>query len=210
MTDSPGKALLSLGFELNAEQLSKLRIYEELLKKWQGTLNLVSRSTLNEIWTRHFVDSLQLIPLAGSWSNWIDIGSGAGFPGLVIGLAAGQSGTVHLVESDKRKAAFLAEVSRETNSTIQIHVGRIESILPELASSTHFEIISARALAPMKTLLEYARPILLKGGRGLFFKGKELASELTNLPREDSFSYEMVTSVTDSNAKIVIVHSVNS
>ncbi|PPQ37736.1 16S rRNA (guanine527-N7)-methyltransferase [Rhodoblastus acidophilus] len=210
MTVSHARALSQLGFELGAEQLAKLRIYEDLLKKWQGTLNLVGRSTLNEIWPRHFIDSLQLIPLAGTWANWIDIGSGAGFPGLVIGLVSGENGIVHLVESDKRKAAFLAEVSRETNSAIQIHVGRIECVLPELVSSTHFEIISARALAPMKTLLDYARPILIRGGRGLFFKGKELASELTNLPGDDSFSYETVNSVTDPTAKIVIVHSVNS
>ncbi|MBB4200367.1 16S rRNA (guanine527-N7)-methyltransferase [Rhodoblastus sphagnicola] len=189
----------------------RLEIYEAILRKWQRTVNLVGSSTVDRIWERHFADSLQLAPLAGAWNNWIDIGSGAGFPGLVIALTAADSGrVVHLVESDRRKAAFLAEVSRETGASVQIHVDRIERVVPELISMIRFDIISARALAPLKVLIGYARPVLLQGGRGLFFKGKELAAELTNLSGRDSVTYETVTSLTDPAARIVIVQSLKS
>jgi 16S rRNA (guanine527-N7)-methyltransferase len=117
---------------------------------------------------------------------------------------------VHLVESDKRKAAFLAEVSRETGVRTHIHVDRIETALPELVSSLQFDIISARALAPMRQLLRYAEPVLQQGARGLFLKGKELALELTDSSVRDTFSCELVESATERDAKIVVVHSLRS
>ncbi|MCW2274122.1 16S rRNA (guanine(527)-N(7))-methyltransferase RsmG [Rhodoblastus acidophilus] len=191
--------------ELTAEQIAKLKIYESLLAKWQRRLNLVARSTISQIWPRHFEDSLQLLPLAGNWRRWVDIGSGAGFPGMVIAIMS-PSQEVHLVESDRRKAAFLGEVSRETDARAYIHVDRIERALPELATSLNFDIISARALAPIGDLLRYAEPVLQKGARGLFLKGKELARELTDSPVNDTFSYELVNSATERDAKIVVVH----
>jgi 16S rRNA (guanine527-N7)-methyltransferase len=185
---------------------SRLYIYAELLRKWQMKLNLVGPSTLPELWVRHFDDSLQLLPIAGAWSHWVDLGSGGGFPGLVIALASqGQGQTVHLVESDKRKAAFLREVSRETQVKVEIHVDRIETVLPKLVSQVHVDVVSARALAPMRELVEYARPALEKGAVGLFLKGKALPSELTELAPGVSFNLTLVDSRTDSNAKIVVV-----
>jgi 16S rRNA (guanine527-N7)-methyltransferase len=117
---------------------------------------------------------------------------------------------VHLIEADKRKSAFLAEVSRETGVMVQIHADRLERVLPELASTIRFDVISARALAPMADLLKYSASIIEKGGRGLFLKGKELQSELTNLATGDSFDFEMVDSITEPGAKIVIVRRRNS
>lgn len=199
-----------MNFELNDVQRTRLEIYKDLLLKWQRRVNLVSDATLPHVWQRHFVDSMQLFPLAGEWANWIDIGSGAGFPGLVIAMLKSDSQTVHLVEADKRKAAFLADVSRETSIPIHLHVGRIELLLPELARDVHFNIISARALASMQTLVRYSSPIIERGGCGLFLKGKELQSELTNLIVDGNFKFEFVSSITDTAAKIVIVQRVDS
>jgi 16S rRNA (guanine527-N7)-methyltransferase len=189
----------------------KLAIYAELLQKWQKKINLVGSSTIGDLRARHFDDSLQLLPLAGAWRNWIDLGSGAGFPGMVIAIAAGDSEKkIHLIESDKRKAAFLREVSRETCANVEIHADRIERVLPELLSTTHFDIVSARALAPLEVLIGYARPILEKGGFGLFLKGKGLSNELTAAATDGSVNLDFIDSRTDIDAKIVVVRGHNS
>lgn len=189
----------------------RLAVYADLLVKWQKKINLVGPSTIGDLQLRHFDDSLQLLPLAGAWRNWVDLGSGAGFPGMVIAIAAGDGERqVHLIESDKRKAAFLKEVSRETHTKIEIHVDRIERVLPELIAITRFDIVSARALAPLETLIGYARPILEKGGVGLFLKGKGLASELTATPTGSSVRLDFIDSRTDIDAKIVVVRGHNS
>jgi 16S rRNA (guanine527-N7)-methyltransferase len=188
---------------IDATTNAKLEIYQSLLIKWQKTLNLVGPSTLGQLWRRHFMDSVQLLPLAGHWEEWVDIGSGAGFPGMVVAIMA-SGRNVHLIESDKRKASFLREVSRETSTKVFVHVGRIEHILPELASQVRLDIISARALAPMCDLLRYAEPVLRRGGRGLFLKGKELSLELTDASVRDSLECELVNSVTERGAKVVI------
>jgi 16S rRNA (guanine527-N7)-methyltransferase len=190
----------------------RLSIYRELLGRWQKTVNLVAASTVEDAWRRHFLDSLQLLPLAGGdWSNWIDLGSGGGFPGMVIAIAAGdENRVVHLVESDKRKVAFLREVSRETCAKAEIHVGRIENILPEIANRVHFDVVSARALAPLNSLINYAHPVLKNGAVGLFLKGKGWLSELTDVACSDSLDLTLVDSQTEATAKIVVVRWHNS
>jgi 16S rRNA (guanine527-N7)-methyltransferase len=197
---------------LTDDENRKLDIYRALLIKWQRHLNLVSDRSIGDLWKRHFIDSLQIIPLAKKWRNWVDIGSGGGFPGMVVGLLSGNDDgcQVHLIESDKRKAAFLMEVSRETCSRVTIHADRIEKVLPALSSTIKFDVISARALAPMNTLLQYAKPIIENNGVGLFLKGKELHIELTELDRRYSLKIELKDSVTESGARIVIVRSLNS
>lgn len=200
-----------IGRETGAALRSRLDIYAALLRKWQRKINLVGPSTLPELWVRHFEDSLQLLPIAGAWSQWVDLGSGGGFPGLVIALASeGQGQTIHLVESDKRKAAFLREVSRETQTKVEIHVDRIETVMPRLVTQLHVDVVSARALAPLRDLIEYARPALEKGAVGLFLKGKALPSELTGWAPEASLKLTLVDSRTDSNAKIVVVRGYDS
>jgi 16S rRNA (guanine527-N7)-methyltransferase len=190
---------------------ARLEIYAELLLKWQRRINLVGKGTLPDLWARHFDDSLQLLPLAGTWTQWVDLGSGGGFPGLVIALAAaGQGRTVHLIESDKRKAAFLREVSRETKTPVEIHADRIEAVFPTLLSELQIDVVSARALAALDTLIEYARPAIEKGAVGLFLKGKALAGELTDAAPDASLKLTLVDSRTDSNAKIVIVRAYES
>ncbi|MGO9391430.1 16S rRNA (guanine(527)-N(7))-methyltransferase RsmG [Rhodoblastus sp.] len=193
------------------ERQRRLMIYASLLKRWQDKINLVGRSTIDDLWARHFEDSLQLLPLAGHWRNWVDLGSGGGFPGMVIAIAAGnEQKTVHLVESDKRKAAFLREVSRETGANVKIHVDRIEKVLPELIYAIQFQVVSARALAPLEVLLGYSRPIIEKGGIGLFLKGKGLPGELTTSASDGSLNLSFIDSRTDVDAKIVVVRGHSS
>jgi 16S rRNA (guanine527-N7)-methyltransferase len=202
---------LSNGLALLAPEMkSKLGIYAALIGKWQAKINLIGPSTLPDLWTRHFEDSYQLAELGGAWTEWVDLGSGGGFPGLVIALTKTSAGRVHLIESDKRKVAFLREVSRETGTQVEIHVGRIESILPKLCEQIDFDVISARALAPLPLLLEFARPALVKGATGLFLKGRALSAELTELPPNNSLDIQIVASRTEPGGSIVIVRAHDS
>ncbi|WP_374546771.1 16S rRNA (guanine(527)-N(7))-methyltransferase RsmG [Rhodoblastus sp.] len=188
----------------------RLDIYANLLRKWQAKINLVGPSTLDDIWMRHFGDSYQLAELAGSWRQWVDLGSGAGFPGLVIAITASENGRVHLIESDRRKAAFLREVSRETGANVVIHSDRIESVLPALCERHRFDVVSARALAPMARLIDYAGPALKNGALGLFLKGKGLSAELTALAPDNNLDISVIESRTESDGRIVAVRAHNS
>lgn len=188
-----------------AETIRRLNIYGALLEKWQAKINLIGSSTLDDFWVRHFEDSHQLTELAGSWSEWIDLGSGGGFPGLVIAITNAGGGRVHLVESDKRKVAFLREVSRETQTDVRIHVGRIETVLPSLCQQIKFDVVSARALAPMDRLIDYARPALKNGALGLFLKGKGLNAELTRVPPGYNLEIRIIESCTEPDGRIVAV-----
>jgi len=189
---------------VDADLAERLDIFEQLLLKWQPKMNLVAPSTLKSIRTRHFEDSLQVsdaLPLA---RRWIDIGSGAGFPGIVTALRLrGQEGAqVHLVESDHRKCAFLREVSRETSAPVEVHRGRIEDVLPTLPE---IEAISARALASMATLVEMTLDRIEKGAVGVFLKGQDVGSELTKMPIYSSLELRLVASRTDPLGRIVIL-----
>lgn len=178
-TSQPGpEDLLALLPNVSRETIALLSVYEDLLKKWSGVKNLVARSTLENVWTRHFADSLQLLAYAKDAKKWADLGSGAGFPGLVIAIAlASQGGAeVHLIESDNRKCAFLREVARETRAPAIVHHGRIED---ETWGLQGIEIVTARALAPIGKLLDMAKPLLETGARGLFQKGRDVDRELT-------------------------------
>ena len=191
---------------LSDSVIERLAVYEDLLRKWQRKINLVSDSSVTDIWNRHFRDSHQLLSYAGTWVHWADLGSGAGFPGMVIALTNNDPGRqVHLIESDKRKAAFLREVSRETFTDAEIHVGRVEAILPALCNQIHFDIVSARGLAPMSGLIRLAMPALQAGALGVFLKGKDLANELTDLPLLSNFVHNAVESQSDPRAKIVLL-----
>jgi len=197
--------------ELSVDSRARLSIYADLLLKWQNSINLIGPSTLPSIWSRHFADSLQLHSFASSWEQWVDLGTGAGFPGMVIALTSDDRfQRVHLVESDKRKAAFLREVSRETNVNVEIHAGRIERIMPEIVSSTEIDIVSARALAPLDKLIEYAGPALEQGATCLFLKGKDAPLELTKDVEASSLDITFAESQTDSAAQIVLVRKLAS
>jgi 16S rRNA (guanine527-N7)-methyltransferase len=167
-------------FNLRQETLERFEIYAALLRKWQPTINLVGASTLDHLWTRHIGDSLHVLAAAPQAKLWMDLGSGAGFPGLVTGIClAGIPGAhVHLVESDQRKCAFLRDVSRETGAPVTVHAERIEKLLPSFEEK--IEAVSARALAPLQNLVLLAEKLLEKGAIGVFPQGQMAAIELTD------------------------------
>lgn len=183
------------------EQRRDLEHYEALLRKWQRTINLVAPSTLPQLWGRHFRDSAQLLDLAPDARRWIDLGSGGGFPGLVVALLGKSRGLkVDLVESDARKSAFLRTVSRETHAPATVHHARIEALLPSLSVP---DVISSRALAPLPQLLEWSAEKIDQGATGLFMKGQDVDAELNLLPNSSRFKILKYPSQTDSAASIL-------
>lgn len=205
----PALATLRLAHPLLAqlpeETLRRLRIYASLLEKWQKTLNLVGSSTLADMWVRHFADSLQVSKVVPDARRWLDFGSGAGFPGLVTAIKyAGEADArVHLIESDRRKCAFLQTVIRETSAPAIIHCGRIETILP--AFDEPIDAVSARALAPLEALLNYAEKFIEKGAKGVFSKGKQFESELTDSLTAGKYFFTTMESQTCATARLVLV-----
>ncbi len=192
-------------FPLAPQTEQRLAIYAELLKKWQKTINLVAASTLPHVWTRHFADSLQVQAAAPEARLWVDLGSGAGFPGLVtaIRLADDPRAKVHLIEADLRKCAFLREVSRETGAPTIIHAGRIEQLVEKIEDP--IEAVSARALAPLPDLIAYAAEFLKKGAVGLFLKGQAVGCELTDSALLSTYDVSMRGSVTSPSGHLVVV-----
>lgn len=168
-------------FSISDEILVRLTDYAALLEKWQPKINLVSNSTLRDLWQRHMRDSAQLLELMPlSTGPWLDIGSGAGFPGLVLGLLQSEQAAarVHLIESDQRKAVFLREVIRVTQAPAQVHIARLESLDP-LKIGGKAGLITARAFAPLHQLLEMASPMTDSSTVFLLLKGQDVDDELT-------------------------------
>ncbi|WP_244500184.1 16S rRNA (guanine(527)-N(7))-methyltransferase RsmG [Methyloceanibacter superfactus] len=163
-------------------------------------------STLPELWSRHFADSAQLRSLAPDARLWLDLGSGAGFPGLVVAIL--QTGVpefrMHLVESNHKKCAFLAEVVRAAEAPVDIHAMRIEQVA-ERAQSLRPDVVSARALAPLPRLLELAAPFFGEGTRGLFLKGREAQAEIEAARLGWAFDARLHASLTAKDAAIVEV-----
>lgn len=157
--------------DVSRETLARFEAYEDLLQHWQKRINLVSRTTLTDVWRRHFLDSLQLSKWVEPGRPALDMGSGAGFPGMVLAIACDTPFV--LAESDSRKCAFLREVRRVTDAPAEIHEGRVEAM-----DNSGFGLIVARALAPVTRLLELARPLLRGDGKCLFMKGAQVADEL--------------------------------
>ena len=164
---------------VSRETLARLDRFVELLIAWQAHTNLIARSTVPTLWTRHIADSLQLVGLAPGASAWADLGSGGGFPGLVIAcaLAETEGAQVHLVESIGKKATFLREAVRLTGVPATVHAQRIEDFVDKAPES--LDVVTARALAPLPELLTMAYPLLKTGALGLFPKGQDVAVELT-------------------------------
>jgi 16S rRNA (guanine527-N7)-methyltransferase len=179
------------------------------LRRWQGIKNLVGPGTLDAVWTRHIADSLQLLDLAPEARAWVDLGSGAGFPGLVIGIAAlaREGMRVDLVESNGRKCAFLRHVARLTGAPVTAHQARLEDVIGRFTGA---DVVTARALAPLSRLLAWAAPLLTTGTTGLFPKGREVDAELTEAAKSWRFDAELVPSRTDSAARIVRIHSLKA
>jgi len=191
-------------FKVPRETIHRLVRYADLLAHWQKTTNLIAPSSLPLLWSRHFADSAQIRELALDARLWLDLGSGAGFPGLVVAIL--QTGRpdfrMHLVESNRKKCAFLAEVARETKAPVDIHPMRIEE-LAESAQSLRPEVVSARALAPAPRLFELASPFFGPGTRGLFLKGREAETELEAARVRWDFDGRLHPSLTSAGSHIV-------
>lgn len=184
----------------------RLQTYQDLLEKWQPKINLISNNTLANARERHFEDSMQIADLLPAGQKTLfDFGSGAGFPGMVLGIMRDDL-DVHLVESDQKKCTFLKTVSRETETPVQIHNMRIEDVSRE----TIPDIITARALASLEDLFDYsadwikANPQLIL----IFPKGENADNELENLKKKWKFDYCTHQSKTDKNAKILVFSDV--
>ena len=197
-------------FDVSRETLDRLAIYEALLRQWQKAVNLVAPSTLDAVWHRHFADSAQIVRLAPHARSWTDLGSGAGFPGLVVAilLAEGASDPagITLVESDSRKCAFLREVARKTGIAVDILSTRIE----QAATHTNLgspEVVSARALAPLDRLLGLAAPLFTPSTVGVFLKGRDAAAEVETAAKAWTFAVEMVPSITEASGRVVVVRN---
>jgi 16S rRNA (guanine527-N7)-methyltransferase len=198
MTNRIGDVIVS------RETIERLRIYQEALRTWQSKLNLVSGSTLANFWERHVADSMQLLSIEPEAKIWVDIGSGGGFPGLVIAICGVVDGmTVHLTERDHRKCAFLREVARLTSATnVIVHHGDAEIAIAALQK---IDVVTARAVGSLRVLVEIAEDPLRRGAVGLFMKGRDVAAELTELSMDSRFVYSLIPSRTDSSAFIVRV-----
>jgi 16S rRNA (guanine527-N7)-methyltransferase len=191
-------------FKVPRETIHRLVRYAELLTEWQTHHNLVSTKTLPHLWDRHFADSAQVLALAPDAKVWLDLGSGAGFPGLVVAIlkANHASFVMHLVESTTKKCAFLAEVAKATTAPVEIHCMRVEE-LSRTATSLKPDIVTARALAPLPHLLELAAPWLERGARGLFLKGRDAAKEIESARKRFDFTCKLHPSVTANDSVIV-------
>jgi len=189
---------------VSRETAAKLDDFISDLLKWQQRVNLIAPSTAGQLWTRHVADSLQLLQLAPGARKWIDLGSGGGFPGVVIAAAlAEREGHIDLVESNAKKAAFLRETVRRLALPALVHAARIEDFVSRYADSA--EIVTARALAPLVELLGYAEPLLKKGAQALFPKGQDVEAELTAASKYWKIGARLAPSLTDARGRIVVV-----
>jgi 16S rRNA (guanine527-N7)-methyltransferase len=207
--------LKALGINVSRETLQRLEIYAALLVKWQAKINLVGPATLPDLWRRHFLDSAQLVnllpqpdslPRAGGGGSLVgggtlvDLGSGAGFPGLVLAIMT--DWRVHLVDSDQRKCAFLRQVALDCDvlDRVTIHAKRIEQVTGIAA-----DVVTARACAPLGELLPLAEPFIGEKGTGLFLKGAQAEEELTQAQRHWTMRLDRRESISDPAGVILIV-----
>lgn len=194
--------------DVSRETVDRLRHLESLLQKWNPAINLVSRSTLPHAWDRHILDSAQLFMLAPETANsWVDLGSGGGFPGLVVACLAAERRpdmAVTLIESDRRKATFLQQAARDLGLAPRIIVQRIEEAAPQAA-----DIVSARALAALPLLLSFADRHLGAGGLCLFPKGANWREEVEAARKDWHFDLTTHPSETDPLAVILAVKALS-
>lgn len=202
MIDEAGaRDLLIKRWNVSRETIARLETYESLLMKWNKAINLVSKEAIDKVWARHFLDSAQLWDMRPEKAkSWVDLGAGGGFPGMVIAILAAEAGgpKVTLIESDGRKAAFLAKVALDTGLSPNILISRSESAPPQNA-----DVVSARAMAPLDQLLAHAARHLAPTGTGLFLKGEKHESELTQARKTWDYQVEIQPSLVDPGGVIL-------
>jgi 16S rRNA (guanine527-N7)-methyltransferase len=188
---------------VSSETEARLDRYVALLLEWQIKTNLVAPSTLPNLWTRHISDSLQLLSLAPSAKTWVDLGSGGGFPGVVLACALAEmpGANVHLVERNAKKAAFLREAVRITSAAATVHLAGIGDIVDRIGSRV--DCVTARALAPLHQLVGYAEPFVSGGAKALFLKGQDVEAELTEATKYWNIEPRLHSSRTGGHGWIV-------
>jgi 16S rRNA (guanine527-N7)-methyltransferase len=191
---------------VSRETEEQLQSYKALLIKWNATINLVSPRSIDDLETRHIADSLQLAEMAGLISKWVDLGSGGGLPGLVVAIALQQSDTEFtLIESDQRKGTFLRTVIRELGlQRVNVLTARIEDAQPQRA-----DVLSARALAPLVTLMPWILRHMAADGEALLLKGRGWRSEIEAAQEHWQFQYATVQSKTDPEAVVLKISGVS-
>ena len=192
---------------VSRETDERLDRFVAMLLQWQARINLIAPSTVPEIWTRHIADSLQLLEVIPGAKVWADFGSGGGFPAIPVACAlAGTPGAqVHLIESNGKKAAFLREAIRLLHIPAQVHNERVENFGESWDGRA--DVVTARALAPLKTLCDQAFPIISRGAVGLFLKGQDVDAELTNAAKYWTIQASTVPSKTSPTGCIVVIRS---
>ncbi|WP_170564039.1 16S rRNA (guanine(527)-N(7))-methyltransferase RsmG [Ruegeria atlantica] len=193
--------------DVSRETFERLTQYVELVKRWNPKINLVSRKSLEDIWNRHIKDSVQVYSCAGSFENWADLGSGGGFPGMVCAIMAiedAPEARFTFVESDQRKSAFLRNVARECGAKCTVVSKRIEAVEPLNA-----DVLSARALSDLRTLLSFCDRHLGKKGLALLPKGERWKKELEEAQEEWKFDVDPITSLTEPQAVILKIKGVS-
>jgi len=195
---------------VSRETLERLDRYIEQVVRWSSSKNLVAPSTLPFLWTRHVADCLQLVPYLGDDVVIADLGSGAGYPGLVLAaaLADKPGAMIHCIESKIGKAAFLREAARICGLPVTVHARRIEDVVPDLCGSVR--VVTARALAPLSDLLRLSHPLLKSGARAVFLKGQDVERELTDASICWRLMVERKASVTDPRGQVLLVHQADS
>jgi len=197
-------------FNVSRETIDKLEIYESKLRQWQRSINLVAPATLDDLWHRHFADSAQLAELMpAQFNGFVDLGSGAGFPGLVLAILLADADRIAqatLIESDQRKAAFLREVARSVDNPARVLSTRIESNATVHATGA-VDIVTARALAPMRRLLALAAPYCRESTVCVFPKGRSVSDEIVVARAEWRFEVELVDSRTGTDGRIAVIRN---
>lgn len=193
----------SIESSVSRETIQDLKALEALIRKWNAAINLVSKSTLPTLWERHILDSLQLWPLLPKASKLVDFGTGGGFPGLILAVAAKHDpkiGRFAFIESDKRKAAFLISAAKQIDLRVDVISERIEAAEPQSA-----DLATARALAPCDDLFGFSQRHLMKGGKSFFLKGETAEEEVAAAQENWQFALKRHPSQTNSYSTILEV-----
>src|SRR3954447_5756768 len=188
---------------VSRETEARLDRYVDLLVEWQAKTNLVAPPTLQILWPRHISDSLQLLSLAPTAKTWVDLGSGGGFPGVVLACALADTpgANIQLVERNAKKAAFLREALRVTGSAGTVHPADIGDIVDRIAGPV--DCVTARALAPLHQLIGFSEPLVGKGANALFLKGQDVEDELTEATKYWKIDARLHSSRTGGHGWIV-------